>query len=233
MEKLMYLLWKPTAQSIADFRQHCIHTLAVAVANAGGCQLRYMVADDDVAQASPSRIIAQNPAFDAVLSFWVDSAVAAPTFNTLIASAVPRYSGFLVSESEPLRNRRFPARAGTRTHGMNQVVLLQKPERLTRDEWLNIWQHSHTAIAIETQSSFGYRQNIVVHPVSEPQVVCDAIVEENFPAEAMTDREAFYNATGNPALKAEREKRMIDSCLRFIDFDRIDCIPASEYVLST
>jgi EthD domain len=113
---------------------------------------------------------------------------------------------------------------------MNQVVLLQCPLRLTRQQWLQIWQHSHTPVAIETQSSFGYRQNIVMHPVSEPLVLCDAIVEENFPAEAMTDREAFYGAAGNPTLKAEREKRMIDSCTRFIDFDRIDCIPTSEYL---
>lgn len=232
MEKLMYLLWKPDTQSIPDFRHHCTSKLAAAVENAGASQIRFMIADEDVASAQANRIISQNPAFDAVLSFWIESAVAAPAFNALVAHSTSRYSGFLVTESEPLRNTRFPARAGTRTHGMNQVVLLQRPARLTRQQWLEIWQHSHTAIAIETQSSFGYRQNIVAHPVSEPLVACDAIVEENFPADAMTDREAFYDAAGNPALKADREKRMIDSCLRFIDFDRIDCIPASEYVLT-
>lgn len=232
MEKLIYLLWKPDAQSITDFRQRCSTTLASAIAKAGASQVRFMIADDDVAPAHASRIISQSPAFDAALSFWVDSAVAAPQFNALIADTAPRRSGFLVTESEPLRNQRFPARVGSRTHGMNQVVLLQRPPRLSRQEWLQIWQHSHTAIAIETQSSFGYRQNIVVHPVSEPLVQCDAIVEENFPADAMTDREAFYDAAGNPGLKAEREKRMIDSCLRFIDFDRIDCVPTSEYLLS-
>jgi hypothetical protein len=232
MEKLIYLLWKPDTQSIADFRKHCSTTLASAIAKAGATRIRFMIADEDVAPAQAARIISQNPAFDAVLSFWVDSAVAAPEFNVLIANAAARFSGFLVTESEPLRNQRFPTRAGSRTHGMNQVVLLQRPPRLARQEWLQIWQQSHTAIAIETQSSFGYRQNIVMHPVSEPLVQCDAIVEENFPVEAMTDREAFYNSTGNPILKAEREKRMIDSCLRFIDFDRIDCIPTSEYGLS-
>jgi len=231
MEKLMYLLWKPDAQPIAQFRQHCMDKLAVAIARAGASQARFMIADEDVAPAHASRMVSQAPAFDAVLSFWVDSAVAAPAFNALIAKAAARYSGFLVTESEPLRNERFPARAGTRTHGMNQVVLLQRPARLTPQQWLEIWQHSHTKIAIETQSSFGYRQNIVVHPVSEASVLCDAIVEENFPVEAMADREAFYDAVGNPALKAEREKRMIDSCMRFIDFDRIDCVPTSEYVL--
>lgn len=232
MEKLIYLLWKPQAQSIADFRQLCIDKLATAIKQASATHIRLMIADEDVAPAHNSRIISQNPAFDAVLSFWVDSAVAAPQFNALVADVTSRYSGFLVTESEPLRNTRFPVLAGSRTHGMNQVVLLQRPPRLSRQEWLQIWQHSHTAIAIETQSSFGYRQNIVVHPVSEQLVQCDAIVEENFPADAMTDREAFYDAAGNPGLKAEREKRMIDSCLRFIDFDRIDCVPTSEYLLS-
>jgi len=232
MEKLMYLLWKADTQLINDFRQHCIDKLAVAIAQAGASKIRFMIADDDVAPAQDNRIISQTPAFDAVLSFWIDSAVAAPAFNALIAQTAPRYSGFLVTESEPLCHTRFPPRVGARTHGMNQVVLLQRPSRLTRQQWLDIWQHGHTAVAIETQSSFGYRQNIVAHAVSEPQVLCDAIVEENFPAEAMTDREAFYNAAYNPALKAANEKRMIDSCVRFIEFDRIDCVPTSEYVLT-
>jgi len=232
MEKLIYLLWKPTEQSITDFHQHCINKLATAIKQTNASKIRFMIADNDVAPAQANRIISQNPAFDAVLSFWVDSAIAAPAFNTLIANTASRYSGFLVTESEPLRNTRFPAQAGARTHGMNQVVLLQRPSRLTRQQWLEIWQHSHTTLAIETQSSFGYRQNIVVHAVSEPQVLCDAIVEENFPAAAMTDREAFYNAVGNPTLKAANERRMIESCLRFIEFDRIDCIPTSEYVVA-
>jgi hypothetical protein len=232
VEKLAYLLWKPEGQTTGAFRRHCLDHLAEAVKQAGASHIRCMIADDDVAAAQGSRIVSQPPAFDAMLSFWVDTAVSAPAFNALMAPATSRYSGFLVTESEPLRNTRFPAREGMRTHGMNQIALLQCPPRLTRSQWLEIWQHSHTAVAIETQSTFGYRQNIVVHPVSDPVLACDAIVEENFPPEAMTDREAFYAASGNPALKAEREKRMIDSCLRFIDFDRIDCIPTSEYVVT-
>lgn len=233
MEKLMYLLWKPAGQDSAQFRAQCLHALAPAIAAAGGRQIRCMIADDDVAAASGNRIVNQQPAFDAVLSFWVDSARIAPQLDGAFAQHAARFCGFLVSESEPLRNEKFPARAGQRTEGMNQVVLLQCPPRLARDQWLHNWLVDHTPVAIETQSSFGYRQNLVVRPVTAPLVRCDAIVEENFPAPAMRDREAFYGAQGDPARKAAHEKRMIDSCLRFIDFDRIDCIPTSEYVVST
>jgi len=232
MEKLMYLLWKPTAQAVAQFHEHCLHSLANAITRAGGRQVRCMIADDDVAAAGANRIISQPPPFDAVLSFWVDSALLAPQLSALFAQHAERFCGFLVSESEPLRNDKFPPRVGQRTEGMNQVVLLQRPPRLTREEWLHNWLVDHTPVAIETQSSFGYRQNVVVRPVTEPLVLCDAIVEENFPARAMNDREAFYAAEGDTALKIAREKRMIDSCLRFIDFDRIDCIPTSEYVVT-
>ncbi len=45
-------------------------------------------------------------------------------------------------------------------------------------------------------------------------------------------RAAFYDADGNEELYRQREKEMVDSCVRFIDFDKIDCIPMSEYILN-
>ena len=57
----------------------------------------------------------------------------------------------------------------------------------------------------------------------------DAIVEENFPAAAMSSQQAFYAAEGDEPKYRANLKAMIDSCVRFIDFDRIDVIPTSEY----
>ena len=66
-------------------------------------------------------------------------------------------------ESEPLRNQAVhPSQPGERVYGMCHVVFFRKPEAMARDQWLQVWQGSHTAVAIETQSTFGYRQNVVV-----------------------------------------------------------------------
>lgn len=60
----------------------------------------------------------------------------------------------------------------------------------------------------------------------------DAVVEEYFPPDAVSNRVAFYDAKEDAALYKEREKIMIESCMRFIDFDKLDCIPMSEYIMA-
>ena len=112
---------------------------------------------------------------------------------------------------------------------MNEVVMFRKPEDVDRADFLDVWLGSHTQIAIDTQSTFGYVQNIVGDTLDPGSPWFDAIVEENFPEAAMTSQEAFYNAVGNEALYKEREKIMIDSVVRFIDFASMERMPLSEY----
>ena len=57
------------------------------------------------------------------------------------------------------------------------------------------------------------------------------IVEECFPPEALRDSQAFYNAPGDEPRHQRHLKLMMDSCAKFIDFDRIDVIATSEYRL--
>ena len=92
-----------------------------------------------------------------------------------------------------------------------------------------MWQGSHTQVAIDTQSTFGYRQNVIVRALTYAAPHYRAIIEENFPAAAMTSPHAFYDAVGDDARYKANLKAMIDSCARFIDMDRIDVVPTSEY----
>ena len=86
-------------------------------------------------------------------------------------------------------------------------------------------------MAIDTQSTFGYKQNVIVRPLTYAAPPYDAIVEENFPAEAMTNPQAFYDAAGDEEKHQKHEQAMIESCMRFIDFDKLDRILMSEYVM--
>ena len=47
----------------------------------------------------------------------------------------------------------------------------------------------------------------------------------------MTSQHAFYDALGDDAKLEANRGRMLQSTARFIDFDRIDVIPTSEYVI--
>ena len=60
---------------------------------------------------------------------------------------------------------------------------------------------------------------------------CFAVVEENFPPEAMASDHAFYATGGDEALLQKNMNAMIESCTRFIDFQKIDVIPMSEYLI--
>ncbi len=50
---------------------------------------------------------------------------------------------------------------GERADALANIAVLRRPEGMTREEYLEIWLGSHTQIAIDTQNTFGYIQNIV------------------------------------------------------------------------
>ena len=95
-------------------------------------------------------------------------------------------------------------------------------------QWLDLWQTQHTQVAIDTQDTFAYRQNVIETIVSGDAPLLHAMIEENFPPQAMTSDQAFYGVSTQAQLD-ENMAAMMQSCARFIDFDRIDVIPMSEY----
>ena len=231
MEKLIYPLWKHEHQNgdqlrdalLAGLRRHLDEDKNTVAA-------RLAVADSAVA-AAERRVIANRKNLpDGMLSLWVHQSEARVALEQQLDPLVGRFTGYLVTESEPLPNTRHRALPGERVYGMNQVVFLQCPPRLSEAEWLHRWQEEHTQVAIDTQATFGYRQNVIVRPLCLEASPVSAVVEENFPPEAMVSDHAFYGADDDPTLAANMDA-MIKSCARFIDFDKIDVIPMSEYVL--
>lgn len=231
MEKMLYPVWKNESEPAAAFNQRLLGEVSRKLIELGVRQLRVNVVDEEVAPAAPLRIIWSQPPVDGLISLWVDTAIFRKPLEEIIGKAVERLAGYLVTESEPIVNTLHPAGEGQRVPGMNSVVFLQKPPRLTYAEWIDIWHGSHTQVGIETQSTFGYKQNVIVRALTPEAPPCDAIVEENFPAEAMTDPRVFYDAKGDEARYRKNEQTMIESCLRFIDFDKLDRILMGEYVM--
>ena len=233
MEKMIYPVWKPAGQTDDAWRAQLLGPCADALYASGVKGLRVNVVDADVAPAEGLRQANTRPLPDGMLSLWVDSAVFRQAQHAVLDEHVARYHGYLVTESEPIVNTRHPVPAGERTPGMSQVVFLRRPPRLAYEEWIEIWHQSHTRVAIDTQDTFGYRQNVIVRALTYAAPQYDAMIEENFPAAAMTSEEAFYAAVGDPDKCRRHQQAMMDSCQRFIDFDKLDVIPTSEYVLRT
>lgn len=233
MEKLLFPLWKPVALDIDSFRDELLNGLCEQLRAAAQVHaLRLAVADSAVAAAAGRRMESHAPLPDALLSLWVDYAAAARPLEPLIGEYAARYGQYLVCEAEPLLNQqRHPGAPGERVYGMCQVVFMTPPAELAREDWLALWKDSHTQVAIDTQSTFGYRQNLVVRASGEHCIPCHAIVEENFPPEAMHDDHAFYATGGDEAVLKRHMTAMMESCARFIDLAKIDVIPMSEYLV--
>ena len=232
MEKIIYALGRGPSLSPEGFPGRLIAALGPGLMRSGVLKLSLAVNDEDVSAASRLRISHHDPAIEAVACVWVHTADDRRDLEAVLREHTTIIAGYLVCESEPLRNP-DPVQDGKRTPGMLQVAFLRRPGNMDRDEWYSIWRNDHTAVAIETQSTFAYRQNLVVRPLTADAPEYAAIVEESFPAEAMTSQHAFYAAEGDDGKLHRHLQRMWESSKRFIDLSAIDVLPMSEYVWGT
>lgn len=229
MEKILYLVWKQPGDTPEGFRKRWLDRIAPALLEAGARHVRVNVADEDVAPAAPLKQSCSGQSFDAMLSLWLDTAVWRDRYEALFRDQVERCHGYLVCESEPIAHHARMPTDGGRAEGWSQICILTRPDWIAYEQWLAVWQGSHTQIAIDTQSTFGYRQNVIFRPLTYAAPPYTAIIEENFPAEAMTSPQAFYAAVGDEQKFRTNLQAMMDSCARFIDMNRIDVVPTSEY----
>ncbi|MGV0626252.1 EthD domain-containing protein [Mycolicibacter minnesotensis] len=170
-----------------------------------------------------------DPPAAAVISLWtqqyygeaVRAAIAAVQAECDSAAA------YLVTESMPMPPPDLGE--GRRTRGLANVALLRRPADLDQATWLHRWHIDHTQVAIDTQATFGYTQNVVVRALTEDAPPIDAIVEELFPDEAVSDPYAFYGAADEADLN-DRLQRLLASVARFGAHQNIDTVPTSRYV---
>ncbi|WP_036564121.1 hypothetical protein [Nocardioides halotolerans] len=196
------------------------------LAAAGARRLQLNVDDADVA---PAMRLATSPEhIGAIVSVWTDAGSDTAVTEAL-AGATDLLAGWEVDERLPIPPPETPD--GVRLDALANVAVLRRPDELRREEWLHRWLVEHTPVAIATQASFGYVQNVVTRPVTphQPRRV-DALVEELFPSAGMVDMHAFYGSGGDEAELGDRLTRLMASVAR-IGFDRdIDLVPGSRYV---
>ena len=232
MEKLQYVFWRK-AEAPESLRHRFIAEIKPKLVAQGAERLQLNVNEfgDAAGLIDNFKLQSTSPKPDGIVSFWLSSAYRRGPLERLLAPQFERLAGYVVAESTVLPNLKHPAREDQRTAGFSQVTLLQVPPRLDFDSWRRIWFSHHTQIGIETQANFRYVQNVIVMPLEEGLPAYRGIVEECFPMAALRDIRAFYDSVGDEAKFQRHVGLMLDSCARFIDMDRIDVIPTSEYVL--
>lgn len=202
--------------------------LRAQLAGAGALRVQLNVDDHHVA---PALRLATAEPVTGVLSVW-----SAPDHDPADAAAVVTgaagpTSGWVVDE----RRRLDPDETydGTRADELANVALLRRPPELARATWLHRWLVDHTGVAIRTQATTGYVQNICVAPLGTPapgDERVEALVEELFPAAAVHDVHAFYGSGGDDAELGRRLEQLMASVAR-IGADRdLDLVPSSRHL---
>jgi len=226
VEKLIYVVWKPDDVAVEGFREELLSRTGAALLGLGVRALSVTLADE---RAVPGlRITRLSPT--GFISLWVDTALDRAPIEAALGGVSARLAGYLALESVPLVSPHPAPPTGERLPGLYTVAFLQKPDSLTYAEWLERWQLQHPRVAIETQRTFLYIQNVLVRAVTADAPPWVAIVEEAFPAAAAADPMVFYRAS-SPEMLAAQQRRMMQSCERFIDFARFETQPMSAYVL--
>jgi hypothetical protein len=224
MEKLYYALYPPEMPTHAFTA--CLRALPEALFTLGAKRVRVGVPDVPVPDDDPYADM-RRTAPAGFVSFWLNTAHDRAAAEALIREAAPRLAGYVVAESTILPNTE--AAAGQREAGFLQVCGFAALPGLTRAALWKAWLEDHTAVAVQTQSTVFYNQNIVIRALTDGAPDWDAIVEERFPAEALNDRACYFAAGGDPGRMAANVARMSESCARFIDFATITLMNCGEY----
>ncbi|BBX96528.1 EthD domain-containing protein [Mycobacterium lacus] len=229
MEKVIAVLMRPEPDDAWCARQR--GPVADALLGLGVPGLSVNVRDSAV-RHSLMTLTTLDPPVAAVVSLWTQQCYGAQTAAALrlLAQECEQLGAYVVTESVPMR---APAlESGSRTPGLANIALLRRPAGLDQETWLNRWQRDHTTVALETQATFGYTQNWVVRTLTPGAPGIAGIVEELFPAEAITDVKAFFGAADENDLR-HRLGRMVSSTTAFGANENIDTVPTSRYVFRT
>ncbi len=204
--------------------------VADAIVGLGVAGLTVNVRDSAV-RDSLMTLTTLDPPVAAVVSIWTQQCYAdqISAALTLLRAECDQLGAYLVTESVPLP---APLEIGRRTTGLANIALLRRPPDMDEQTWLARWQRDHTPVALETQATFGYTQNWVVRVLTPDAPAIAGIVEELFPAEAISDVKAFFGAADDDDLQ-HRLSRMLSSTTAFGANTNIDTVPTSRYVLKT
>ncbi len=178
--------------------------------------------DEDVAPAL--RIPFSDPPIAGFVSVWDGDPAA-------VAAALPVLGGWEVEERRPLDP--LETWDGSRVDALANVAVLRRPASLSPEEWRHRWLVDHTPVAIETQGTFGYLQNVVVAavtPLPDSLAGVSALVEELFPMAGMQDVHAFYGSGGDDAELTARIERLMASVARFGADRDLDLVPTSRFL---
>jgi hypothetical protein len=239
MEKLIYILWGPQEQDRKQRQQVLLQEVAPRLLKAGARNLTMYIADQDsdFKSAAPFH---RGERMCAEVALWLDSAEQRMPHEEAIRSAGFRFAGYLVDESiytEYGGNRHSGPRNwpdGTRSPGLIAITLMERPKRLSHEEWIKRWHGRQSPVSEAMQPRSRYIRNVVVKSLTADAPPYEGIVEEAWPsAKHATNPFLFYGAGINPLKLIWNMFVMVKSVTSFLDLTHIRTTYTSEYILKS
>lgn len=194
---------------------------------AGAGVVRLQVNLDDGPVADALRLQTGPEPYRAVVSTWTQGD---PDAVTRLLAEIAPVSGWRVDERVPTAPPE--TEDGVRADALANIAFIRRPASTPYDAWIAHWHGPHTTIAVETQATFGYVQNVVAERLTPGAAPVDGIVEELFPMAGITDIHAFYGSGGDDAELSRRLARLMES-VATLGADRdIDLVPTSRYTFA-
>jgi hypothetical protein len=239
VHKLVYLLWKPEAARRDAFADQLLEACAERLLKRGPLGLTLHLKDSDANVPSPSNGMTGREPPSALLSLWLTDSDDPRAYEGVIEGYAQRHVGYLVEESvyrdhgenENGGPRDWPD--GERSPGVTAIALLERPERLAKDEWREHWLGTFSPLSESLLSRTRYVRNVVLSAVTPDAPPYAGIVEESFPSRKhISDPYLFYRAKSLTEL-GERMSKLLLGVTKFLDVPQVQTVIFSEYVLKT
>ncbi|MCA9530011.1 MAG: hypothetical protein KC543_07735 [Myxococcales bacterium] len=240
LDKLVYVLWGPEGRAPRAHREVLLGDVAPALLRGGAERLQVNIADDlaDVPSPAP-KVLFDEPACAQVNAYVDDPTERRFALEDAMRAAGYEVAGYRVDEqiyTEYGGNRHSGPRDwpdGERSPGVLAVTLMERPKRLSYDEWIRRWHGRQSPVSEAMQPRARYVRNVVLEPITPGAPPFEGIVEEDWPsAKHVTDPYLFYGAT-NPLELATNMAKMLASVTAFLDLWRIRTLMMSEYFIKS
>ena len=239
MDKLIYILWGPQEQDRKQRQQVLLQEVAPKLLASGAMKLTLYIVDQDSKVKSPAPFH-PGERMCAEVALWLDSAEQRAPHEEALRSAGFRFAGYLVDETvytEYGGNRHSGPRNwpdGTRSPGIIAITLMERPKRLSREEWIRRWHGRQSPVSEAMQPRARYIRNVVTSAVTPDAPPYEGIVEEAWPsARHITNPFLFYGAGKNPFRLVWNMIVMLRSVTNFLDLTRVRTTMTSEYILKS
>lgn len=197
------------------------------------------VADPQSDIPSPAPGGKHEPVPIAVASIWYDNDSIHEKITSLLDPVGFFADGYLVEESiytEYGGNRHHAPRDwedGTRSPGIVAITVLNRPKRLSHDEWIRRWHGSMSPVSERIQPRCRYVRNIVLKKMNGEAPDMDGIVMEVWPSpEHITNPYLFYGAD-NVFQLVKNMLTILKTVLSILNLMKIRTWMMGEYFIKT